>query len=160
MRSCSLVERSIATACAAQVIAAACVVLGVQSMSEGRAEAQSRTIFVVPQAFARLETRRLPNGLTVVLDPRPEASTVTLAVGVSVGDRDDPQGLSGLAELVAELLAADASSDGGRAQRLRELGALSVAHAVALDRTYYASRLGVDPILTGRRGEFPDEPAC
>jgi zinc protease len=139
--SSSRVDRSAATAWAVRAIAAACAVVPVSSMSEGRAEAQSRTVFAVPRAFTQLETRQLENGLTVVLDPCPEASTVTLAVGLSVGQRDDPEGLSGLAELVGDVLAADASNDGGRAQRLRDLGALSVTHAVLSDRTSYTTRL-------------------
>ena len=46
----------------------------------------------------------LPNGLTVAVDPLPDAQSVALGVYAMVGSRSEPEHLSGLAHVVEHMV--------------------------------------------------------
>ncbi len=101
---------------------------------------------LVASSFSHLEWHTLDNGLLVVLDPNPDVSTVTVAIGVDVGQRDAPPGWSGLVHLAEHLLFRAHGSDSplhrGENQphfieRLERLGVISCNGMTSRDRTVY-----------------------
>ena len=93
---------------------------------------------LVASSFSHLEWHTLDNGLLVVLDPNPEVSSVTVAIGVGVAQRDVPPGWSGLAHL-AEHLFFRARSEGELhfIDRLERLGVIEANGMTQSDRTVY-----------------------
>lgn len=51
-----------------------------------------------------LTVRRLPSGLTAIMEPRPSATTVALGIWVLCGARDEPPGLAGITHLIEHLM--------------------------------------------------------
>ena len=83
-----------------------------------------------PLPLPELVEERLPNGLTVVVAPRPGLPLVTATVAVLAGAEADPPGRAGLASATAALLARGAVRDG------RPVGASAIARqAEALGST-------------------------
>ena len=67
------------------------------------------------KAHAATQQKRLPNGLTLVVQVKPTAQQTTLAVSYLAGERFDPAGKQGLSRLVERLMFAGSASvdDGG-----------------------------------------------
>lgn len=101
-------------------------------------EAPTPSSVLIAQSFSRMEWHELENGMLVVLDPNRDLSTVTVAIGVSVGRRDQPAGWSGLAHL-AEHLFFRAPNDGHLhfIDRLERLGMTEANGMTGDDRTVY-----------------------
>ena len=65
-----------------------------------------------PLRLPELAEERLPNGVTVVVAPRPGVPLVTATIAVRAGAEADPRGRAGLASATAALLARGAVRDG------------------------------------------------
>ena len=55
-------------------------------------------------------TETLPNGITLIVDAVPGGTHAAIVIQVDAGERDDPQGASGMAHLVEHLMVTAASS--------------------------------------------------
>jgi zinc protease len=83
-----------------------------------------------PLQLPELVEEQLPNGVTVLVAPRPGLPLVTAAIALRAGAEDDPAGQAGLASATAALLARGAVRDG------RPVGASTIARqAEALGST-------------------------
>ena len=51
-----------------------------------------------------MEVRRLANGLTIAVDPMPDAESIALGLYVQVGSRSEPKALGGVAHLVEHMV--------------------------------------------------------
>src|ERR1700736_4033125 len=110
-------------------------------------------ILCVANAFAqdlsafekRITTKVLPNGLTLIVCERPEASVFSYFTIVDVGDVDDPMGQSGLAHMF-EHLAFKGTKDIGTTDYAAEKVALDkVEQAHAAYDLELRKRVGQDP---------------
>lgn len=62
-------------------------------------------------AVEKVDAENLDNGLQVVVRPIEGAKTVALVVQYSIGERNDPQGASGMAHLLEHLMATSATAE-------------------------------------------------
>jgi zinc protease len=98
------------------------------SNAGGAAKAICEPLELAPMLEAlgtpRIESDVLPNGLRVVLAPRPGARTVAVRVAYDVGSRDEPESLGGLAHFVEHLMfkGSERVADGEHFRRVRDVG--------------------------------------
>lgn len=90
-------------------------------------------------ASQRLQPLTLDNGLVVVLDPDPTATSVLVHVRYHAGAKDDPVGRSGVAHLTEHLTfeAPAATGELDRMSMLRRVGAVDISAETRLDFTDY-----------------------
>lgn len=99
------------------------------------AEAQEASL---TRAFSRIEWHTLDNGMLVVLDPQEGTPTVTLAIGVAAGRRDEPEGWNGIAHVAEHALFREgASGEASIRARMEALGAVNVRSRTSADDTRF-----------------------
>ena len=99
----------------------------------------------------------LPNGLTVAVDPLPDAASVALGVYAMVGSRSEPEHLSGLAHVVEHMVFKGAGSRGTRqiAEAIEDVGGIINAWTARDQTVFYGRTLAKDaPLLAELIADF------
>ena len=108
--------------------------------TEARASEDSEAFLT--RAFSRIEWHQLDNGMLVVLDPQEGVSTVTVAIGVAAGRRDEPEGWNGIAHVAEHALFREgAAGEVSIRQRMEALGAVDVESHTTDDDTLFSETL-------------------
>jgi zinc protease len=104
----------------------------------------------LPKPRLNVDRFSLPNGLRVVLNPDPSASTVGIAVAYDVGFRSEPEGRTGFAHLFEHLMfQGSASLEKGQADRLIEGNGGMMNGSTHPDFTNYISQLPSNALELG-----------
>jgi predicted Zn-dependent peptidase len=92
------------------------------------------------------ELHRLPNGLTVAVDPMPEAESVVIGLYAQVGSRSEPEQLSGLAHLVEHMVFKGAGKRDTRAlaEAIEDVGGAINAWTARDQTVFYGRTLARD----------------
>ena len=91
----------------------------------------------------------LPNGLTVAVDPLPNAESVALGVYAMVGSRSEPEHLNGLAHVVEHMVFKGAGSRDTRqiAESIEDVGGIINAWTARDQTVFYGRTLAKDSAL-------------
>lgn len=104
---------------------------------------------------------RLPNGLTVAVDPLPGAESVALGLYAMVGSRSEPESLCGLAHLVEHMVFKGAGPRNTRelAEAIEDVGGFMNAWTSRDQTTFHGRVLGRDTaLLAGLIADMLREP--
>ena len=95
-------------------------------------------------------THRLPNGLTVAIEPMAGVETVAVGLYADVGARSEPEGLTGLAHMVEHMVFKGAGGRDARriAEDIEDVGGTLNAWT-ARDQTVFHARLLADDLPLG-----------
>lgn len=96
------------------------------------------------------ELHRLANGLTVAVDPMPDAQSVAIGLYAQVGSRSEPEHLSGLAHVVEHMVFKGAGSRDTRAlaEAIEDVGGALNAWTARDQTVFYGRTLAKDaPLL-------------
>jgi predicted Zn-dependent peptidase len=95
------------------------------------------------------ELHRLANGLTVAVDPMPQAESVAIGLYAQVGSRSEPEHLSGLAHLVEHMVFKGAGSRDTRAlaEAIEDVGGVINAWTGRDQTVFYGRTLAKDADL-------------
>ena len=99
----------------------------------------------------------LPNGLTVAVDPLPDAQSVVLGVYAMVGSRSEPEHLNGLAHVVEHMVFKGAGSRDTRqiAEAIEDVGGIINAWTARDQTVFYGRTLANDaPLLAELIADF------
>jgi len=99
----------------------------------------------------------LPNGLTVAVDPLPDAESVSLGVYAMVGSRSEPEHLSGLAHVVEHMVFKGAGARDTRqiAESIEDVGGIINAWTARDQTVFYGRTLAKDaPLLAELIADF------
>lgn len=93
---------------------------------------------------------RLPNGITVAVEPMPGFETLAVGLYADVGSRSEPEGLSGLAHMVEHMVFKGAGSRDARAiaEAIEDKGG-SINAWTARDHTVFHTRMLADDLELG-----------
>lgn len=93
---------------------------------------------------------RLPNGITVAVEPMPGVETLAVGLYADVGSRSEPEGLSGLAHMVEHMVFKGAGSRDARAiaEAIEDKGG-SINAWTARDHTVFHTRMLADDLGLG-----------
>jgi len=93
---------------------------------------------------------RLPNGVTIAVEPMASVETVAVGLYADVGSRSEPEGLSGLAHMVEHMVFKGAGSRDARAiaEAIEDKGG-SINAWTARDHTVFHARMLADDIALG-----------
>src|SRR5690348_17079865 len=100
---------------------------------------------------------KLPNGLTVAVDPLPNAESVALGVYAMVGSRSEPEHLNGLAHVVEHMVFKGAGSRDTRqiAEAIEDVGGIINAWTARDQTVFYGRTLAKDaPLLAELIADF------
>ena len=100
---------------------------------------------------------RLPNGMTVAVDPLPGAESVALGVYAMVGSRSEPEHLNGLAHVVEHMVFKGAGSRDTRqiAEAIEDVGGIINAWTARDQTVFYGRTLAKDaPLLAELIADF------
>ena len=100
---------------------------------------------------------KLPNGLTVAVDPLPGAESVALGVYAMVGSRSEPEHLNGLAHVVEHMVFKGAGARGTReiAEAIEDVGGVINAWTARDQTVFYGRTLAKDlPLLAELIADF------
>jgi len=103
------------------------------------------------------EMHVLPNGLTVAVDPLPDAESVSLGVYAMVGSRSEPEHLSGLAHVVEHMVFKGAGARDTRqiAESIEDVGGIINAWTARDQTVFYGRTLAKDaPLLAELIADF------
>lgn len=99
----------------------------------------------------------LPNGLTIAVDPLPDAQSVALGVYAMVGSRSEPEHLNGLAHVVEHMVFKGAGSRDTRAvaEAIEDVGGIINAWTARDQTVFYGRTLAKDaPLLAELIADF------
>jgi predicted Zn-dependent peptidase len=99
----------------------------------------------------------LSNGLTVAVDPLPDAQSVVLGVYAMVGSRSEPEHLGGLAHVVEHMVFKGAGSRDTRqiAEAIEDVGGIINAWTARDQTVFYGRTLARDaPLLAELIADF------
>lgn len=100
---------------------------------------------------------KLPNGLTVAIDPLPGAESLALGVYAMVGSRSEPEHLNGLAHVVEHMVFKGAGSRDTRqiAEAIEDVGGIINAWTARDQTVFYGRTLAKDaPLLAELIADF------